>query len=88
MKERQLRNLAGVGKATLADFASLGVRSLAALPRADGLRLSRRVEKLTRERQDPCVPDVFRCAVAQARDPRLPAAQRHWWWSRKRKAGR
>jgi len=34
------------------------------------------------------VLDVFRAAVAQARDPRLPAEQCQWWyWSRKRKAG-
>jgi hypothetical protein len=31
--------------------------------------------------------DVFACAIAQARDPDLPAAQCHWWyWSRRRKA--
>jgi hypothetical protein len=43
---------------------------------------------LTGTRQDPCVLDGFRCAVAQARDPHLPAAQRNWWWwSRQRKAG-
>ena len=30
--------------------------------------------------------DVFRAAVAQARNPRLPAEQCQWWyWSRKRK---
>jgi hypothetical protein len=30
--------------------------------------------------------DVFRAAVAQAKDPRLPADQCQWWyWSRSRK---
>jgi len=39
-------------------------------------------------RIDPCCLDVFTCAVAQARNPKLPAAQRKWWyWSRVRKAG-
>jgi hypothetical protein len=33
------------------------------------------------------VLDTFCCAVAQARDPGLPAEQRNWWyWSRLRKA--
>jgi hypothetical protein len=32
--------------------------------------------------------DVFRAAVAQARNPQLPAEQCQWWyWSRLRKRG-
>ena len=89
MKERQLRDLAGVGKAMLQDFELLGIRSVTALARADGPRLYRRLQDLTGKPQDPCVLDVFRCAIAQARDPELPADQRNWWWwSRERKAGR
>jgi hypothetical protein len=46
-------------------------------------------EKLGRvaeQHQDICVLDVFRAAVAQARNPRLSAEQCAWWyWSRKRK---
>ena len=43
--------------------------------------------RLTGTPQDPCVLDTFRAAVAQARDPNLPAEQRNWWyWSRIRKA--
>jgi hypothetical protein len=42
---------------------------------------------MTGQHQDICVLDVFRAAVAQARDPNLPAEQCVWWyWSRKRKA--
>lgn len=89
MKERQLRDLAGVGKAMLADFEILGIRSVAALARADGMRLYRKLEDVTGVKQDPCVLDVFHCAIAQARDPALPAEQRNWWWwSRQRKAAR
>ena len=44
---------------------------------------------MLRDLEDICVLDVFRCAVAQAKNPRLPAAQRNWWyWSRLRKSGR
>jgi hypothetical protein len=36
---------------------------------------------------DICCLDVFRAAVAQARNPHLPVEQCQWWyWSRKRKA--
>jgi hypothetical protein len=73
----------------LRDFDQLGVRSVEQLAAADADELYERLCALTRSRQDPCVLDVFRCTVAQARNPRLPAEQRNWWyWSRKRKAGR
>jgi hypothetical protein len=42
---------------------------------------------VTGKSQDICCLDVFSAAVAQARNPQLPAEQRQWWyWSRKRKA--
>jgi hypothetical protein len=47
----------------------------------------RQLCRLTGRPQDICVEDVFSAAVAQARNPRLPAQQCVWWyWSRKRKA--
>lgn len=86
--ERRLRDLAGVGQAIEADFEKLGVRSVPELAASEGDDLYRRLCEITGTRQDPCVLDTFRCAVAQARDPRLPAVQRNWWWwSRQRKAG-
>ena len=84
--KRQLKDLAGVGPALLADFELLGVRSVTDLARQDGNELYQRLCDLTGARQDPCVLDVFRCAVAQACDPDLPKEQRNWWyWSRLRK---
>ncbi len=84
--KRQLKDLAGVGPAFLADFELLGVRSVTDLARQDGNELYQRLCDLTGARQDPCVLDVFRCAVAQACDPDLPKEQRNWWyWSRLRK---
>jgi hypothetical protein len=86
---RSLADLISIGPAMLRDFEILGVRSVAQLARQDPERL---YEKLCRvappQHQDICCLDVFRAAVAQARDPRLPAEQCQWWyWSRKRKAG-
>ena len=85
--ERQLSDLAGIGKKMLQDFDQLGVRSVDALARCEAQQLYDRLSKLTGSRQDPCVYDTFRCAIEQARNPRLPANKRNWWyWSGVRKA--
>lgn len=85
VKERQLRDLEGIGKAMLRDFAALGIDSVNALSKQDPDKLYQKLSQLSGP-QDPCVLDTFRCAVAQAQDPNLPEEQRKWWyWSRKRK---
>src|SRR5271155_3410009 len=85
-KTRKLADLISVGPAMLRDFALLGIRSIAELAKQDPQRMYDRLGRLARQHQDICVLDVFCAAVAQARDPRLPAAQCQWWyWSRKRK---
>jgi nucleotidyltransferase/DNA polymerase involved in DNA repair len=83
---RQLKDLAGVGPATLNDLVQLGIHSVSELAESDGRELYERLCDLTGVRHDPCCLDVLRCAVAQARDPNLPKEQRNWWyWSRVRK---
>ena len=87
--ERRLRDLAGIGPSLEADLKSLGVRTVEELAERDGSDLYNALCAQTGTRQDPCVLDTFRCAVAQARDGNLDTAQRNWWWwSRERKAGR
>jgi hypothetical protein len=87
LNDRSLADLDGIGPAMLADFRKLEVPDVAALARQDPGLLYQRLCRMTGVRQDPCVLDTFCCAVAQARDPALPAAQRKWWWwSRRRKA--
>ncbi|MCC7175016.1 MAG: hypothetical protein IT159_07450 [Bryobacterales bacterium] len=84
---RRLRDLEGVGPAALADFERLGVRNTGQLARQDPQRLYDRLCRVKGMRLDPCCLDMFTCAVAQARDPELPAGRRKWWyWSRVRKA--
>ena len=84
---RQLRDLSSIGPAMLRDFEKLGVRSVPQLARHNPKDLYEKLCRLTGHRQDPCVLDTFTCAVAQAKDPRLPAAQKNWWyWSRVRKS--
>ena len=85
-KERTLSDLVSIGPAMLRDFELLGIRSVAQLARANPERLYERLCERTGQAQDICVLDTFRAAVAQARNPKLPAAQRNWWyWSRKRR---
>jgi hypothetical protein len=84
---RRLRDLRGVGVSIEEDLRQLGVRTVSELARQNGDSLYDAFCKLTKTRQDPCVLDAFRCAVAQARNPKLPVEQCNWWWwSRQRKS--
>ncbi len=86
-KPRNLSDLDSIGPAMLRDFDMLGIRSVAQLARANPAKLYEKLCRITGKAVDICCFDVFTCAVAQARNPRLPAAQRKWWyWSRQRKA--
>jgi len=81
------QQLISVGPAIERDFHLLGIRTISQLARRNPLNMYNQLCRLTGERKDPCCLDVFRAAVAQARNPRLPAEQCQWWyWSRKRKA--
>ncbi|MBZ5543641.1 MAG: helix-hairpin-helix domain-containing protein [Acidobacteriia bacterium] len=86
-EERELKQLISVGPAMLRDFELLGVRSVAHLARQNPEKLYEKLCGVTGQPVDICCLDVFSAAVAQARNPRLPAEQCQWWyWSRKRKA--
>ena len=85
--QRLLSDLVSIGPAMLRDFDLLGVHSVSALARRSPRALYEELCRATGQAQDLCVLDTFSAAVAQARNPRLPAAQRQWWyWSRRRKA--
>jgi nucleotidyltransferase/DNA polymerase involved in DNA repair len=84
--DRHLKDLVGVGPAILTDLRILGIHSVDELALQDGKELYDRLCQRTGKVHDLCVLDVFRCAVAQARDSELPLEQRKWWyWSRLRK---
>jgi hypothetical protein len=86
-EERQLIDLVSVGPAMLRDFELLGVRTVAELARRNPERMYEKLCQVTGRAQDICCLDVFRAAVAQAKNRSLPTEQRLWWhWSRKRKA--
>jgi hypothetical protein len=85
---RRLTDLRGVGPSIASDLHELGIFTIGQLAASDGRELYDRLCAQTGVRQDPCVEDTFVCAVAQARDPELPAERKNWWyWSRLRKRG-
>ncbi len=85
--ERRLGDLVSIGPAMLRDLELLGIRSVAQLARQKPENLYERLCRVTGKSQDICCLDVFSAAVAQARNPQLPAEQCQWWyWSRMRKA--
>ncbi|MBK7141816.1 MAG: TfoX/Sxy family DNA transformation protein [bacterium] len=84
--KRQLKDLRSVGPAMLEDFQKLGITSVAQLKSKNAQKLYDQLCKIAGQRMDPCVLDVFSCAIAQAKDPQLPAEQTDWWfWSKIRK---
>ena len=84
--ERRLQDLISIGPAMLRDFELLGIRNVEHLARQEPVRLYRKLCRITGQRVDICCQDVFSAAVAQARNPLLPAEQCQWWyWSRLRK---
>lgn len=64
-----------VGPATLKDLSVLGIRSVRELARHDAFEMYGRLCRLTRQRHDPCMIDVFLSAVDQARGGKA----RPWW---------
>lgn len=86
-KEGRLQDLISVGPAIARDFELLGVKSVAQLAKRNPEKLFERLCHVTGQAQDICCLDVFRAAIAQARNPELPMEQCQWWyWSRRRKA--
>ncbi|MFZ0213505.1 MAG: helix-hairpin-helix domain-containing protein [Candidatus Acidiferrales bacterium] len=84
---RRLHDLISVGPAMLRDFDRLGIRTVVQLARRNPQKLYAQLCRVTGKHQDICCLDVFHAAVAQARNPLLPAEKCQWWyWSRQRKA--
>jgi len=85
-ESRELKDLMFIGPAMLRDFELLGIRSVGQLAKQDAKKLYAKLGRVAKQHQDICVLDTFEAAVAQARNPRLPAEQcQWWWWSNKRR---
>ena len=86
-EQRSLQDLISVGPAFVRDFQLLGVHTVGQLARRNPEKLYEGLCRETGRAQDICCLDVFRAAVAQARNPHLPIERCQWWyWSRQRKA--
>jgi len=86
--DRRLQDLISVGPAMLRDFELLKVRSISQLARQNPRKMYEKLCRITGQRIDVCCLDTFQAAVAQARNPLLPAEKCQWWyWSRRRKEG-
>jgi predicted RecB family nuclease len=80
---KELARLHNVGKATLADFQLLGITTVEQLAAQDADALYGRLGELTKQRQDPCVHDVFAATIHQART----GEALNWWaFTARRKA--
>jgi hypothetical protein len=75
----QFQTLGSVGPAIAEDLWALGYRSIADLRKANPRAMYERLQCLVGKPVDPCVEDVFRCAVAQAIYPELSEPLRQWW---------
>lgn len=80
---RRFTDIPNVGPATAGDFDTLGLRTPAELAACDADDLHARLCRITGERHDPCMIDVFMAAIEFMRGgPALP-----WWhYSPKRRA--
>ena len=72
------QRLGSIGLECARDLVRLGMTQRADLGGQDANELYERLCKLTRTRQDPCVEDVLRCAIAQVEHPGLPQEWRAW----------
>ena len=84
---QELADLVSIGPAALRDFQVLGIGSLEELALQDARCLYDRLCEISGAKHDPCVEDVFRAAIEQAKNPFLEAEKKQWhYWSRKRRA--
>jgi hypothetical protein len=80
---RRFTEIPNVGPATAGDFETLGLRTPAELADCDADELHARLCRITGQRHDPCVIDVFTAAIAFMRGgPALPC----WHYTAQRRA--
>ncbi|MCP4677908.1 MAG: hypothetical protein GY854_20810 [Deltaproteobacteria bacterium] len=75
----ELQRLGSVGPKIAEGFFQIGVYRATELAGQEPVDLYQRLCQATSEKQDPCVEDVFRCAVAQVEEPDLPIEYHQWW---------
>ena len=80
--KNELFSLMNVGPATYKDLELLGIDTIQQLSQADPDELYARLQKLTGQRHDPCVWDVFAAIIHEAKT----GEKTPWWqWTAVRK---
>ena len=77
---KELQTLASVGPKMAVKIYELGYPSIQSLQTADPTEMYLTYCKKVGGYADPCVEDVFRCAVAQAINPQLVKQAKNWWY--------
>lgn len=73
------QRLGSVGPKLAEKIWMLGIHSFDSLARANPAKMYYDFTRIIAKKVDPCVEDVFRCAVAQAKFPQLPDIYKQWW---------
>ncbi len=71
--------MGSVGPRLAEGLFQIGIQRVAQLAGQEPVDLYQRMCESESEKLDPCVEDVFRCAVAQVEDPNLPIEYNQWW---------
>jgi len=79
------QSLGSIGPNSAQYLWDLGYRNIGQLKSANPCKMYGYFSNIVGQKVDPCVEDVFRCAVAQAKFPDLPEEKKQWWtWSNQR----
>lgn len=71
----ELMKLHNFGNATLKDLIILGINSIEDLAKSDPDELYMRLQRITSQKQDPCVWDVFAAIIHEAKT----GEKKNWW---------
>ncbi len=80
---KELRSLMNLGPATNKDLTLLEITTITQLAQANADELYERLQKITKQKHDPCVWDVFAAIIHEANT----GEKKPWWhWTPIRKA--
>ncbi len=88
VKEKNLKDLKNVGKATLRDLNILGIHSVEDLDHKDPTHVFEQLEKQTGKRHDPCMWDVFAAIIHEAKTGEATSLSMQYFFSPGRKVSK
>jgi hypothetical protein len=76
---KELQQIPGIGPKMAATLVSIGINTIADLRGNDPQELYEQLNRITGQRQDPCVLYTFRCAVYYATEAHPDPEKLKWW---------